>query len=218
MEWKITLGSVDDNKDPAKAGRIKVKLPEMDDGQYPEWVNPILPGIWFTIPNIGETVLVLRPDDDDIVEFASEVFYFGRILDQDHAAEPEHRKNYPNRHGFKTKNGHVIVVDDSKTSPEITLAHNGILLFSLTAQGMFLGSQDSDEPLVCGNLLKSAMSDILGALLTHTHPTGTGPSGPPLPPEFTTFTNLKASVDAGDQLSLFAFTQRAKPTAKAKLS
>jgi len=66
---------------------------------------------------------------------------------------------------------------------------------------VYIGN-NAEEPLVLGNELKSRLDEIIAViekiltkLSTHTHPTGVGPSGPPLPPEFAEFTAKIKSTD-----------------------
>ena len=80
------------------------------------------------------------------------------------------------------------------------------------AVNLLLGSEEATENLVLGQLWKTLMSSVLGALMSHTHGTGVGPSGPPLPPELTTFTTEKTGVDNGNQLSDFIFAQKIAAT------
>lgn len=78
-------------------------------------------------------------------------------------------------------------------------------------QDMFLGDEGATENLVLGQAWKSMMSAVLGALASHVHPTGVGPSGPPSAPELTTFNTEKTNVDNEDHLSDWVFTQKAVP-------
>lgn len=61
---------------------------------------------------------------------------------------------------------------------------------------IFLGSSDATEPLVLGDTLQSLLEEIVDLLLSHVHPTGTGPSGPPLPPELTQMTQWKNKISS----------------------
>lgn len=81
----------------------------------------------------------------------------------------------------------------------------------LASQNLYLGEQGASENLVLGQQLKSLLEKILNALLTHRHPTGVGPSGPPLPPELTEFTDALSTVTAEDILASWAFTQKDPP-------
>jgi hypothetical protein len=66
---------------------------------------------------------------------------------------------------------------------------------------VYIGN-NAEEPLVLGNELKSRLDEIIAViekiltkLSTHTHPTGVGPSGPPLPPEAIDFSATIKSAD-----------------------
>ena len=76
------------------------------------------------------------------------------------------------------------------------------------AVNLLLGSADAEQRMVLGDLWQSMMSQVLAALAGHTHGTGVGPSGPPLAPQLTTFTDAKTSVDAAEQLSSFIYGQK----------
>ena len=45
---------------------------------------------------------------------------------------------------------------------------------------MYFGKEDESEPIVLGQTLVQLLNDLLSALLSQTHPTPTGPSGPPI--------------------------------------
>ena len=67
-----------------------------------------------------------------------------------------------------------------------------------------IGKLDANEPLVCGNLWKDMMEELLDILIKHTHPTGTGPSGPPI--EMSDFERIRNNLD--NQLSDDNFTTK----------
>lgn len=73
---------------------------------------------------------------------------------------------------------------------------------------------DADEPVVLGNSWKAWIEAILQALIQHKHPTGTGPSGPPLPPDLTTLTQKKA--ETGNNLSTYVFAKKNPDTKRGK--
>lgn len=57
-----------------------------------------------------------------------------------------------------------------------TLLGKGVL----RATNLYLGSDLSSQPFVCGNLWSSMMQNILNALIMHTHSSSTGPTGTPM--------------------------------------
>ncbi len=71
---------------------------------------------------------------------------------------------------------------------------------------VFIGNQGATENLVLGQKFKTFAEGLIDALLAATYPTGTGPSGPMLPPQATTLATLKAQLN--DLLSDMAFTQK----------
>lgn len=127
MRKNIT-GVVKDNKDPAKSGRIMVTLPSMGGDDYPDWVNPVWPEGWLWVPEVGSEVDLVLPEGVDAVEFASEVFYKGKVLDETQAIPSELQTNYPRRRGFKTKAGHILIVDDKAGTFTIKNGKDGITL------------------------------------------------------------------------------------------
>lgn len=77
-------------------------------------------------------------------------------------------------------------------------------------ENAYIGKQgEATENLVLGQALKSLLSSVLQALATHTHFDSFGGTGPPM--NSSDFTSAKASVDAEDQLSTWAFTQKDPP-------
>lgn len=210
MKTKLTQGKVSSNEDGAKAGRVEINVAE-GEGVYPEPFDAVFMSGWCWPPEPGETVAGFVPDDEDQVEFADEVKWFGCIYDQENPVAEEFKEDYPKARGFKTKAGHLFFLNDKNGKEEITFKHKNGMMVSITKDGIFFGSQDAAEPVVLGELWKTMQSSFMQAFLDHKHPTGTGPSGPPLPPELTTVTNLKADVDGKAHLSDFIKAQKVKP-------
>lgn len=69
-----------------------------------------------------------------------------------------------------------------------------------------IGSLDADEPLVCGNLWKDMMMELLDILIEHNHPSSTGPTGPPI--QAGKFQKVKTSISNDEQLSDDNFTTK----------
>jgi len=78
----------------------------------------------------------------------------------------------------------------------------------IEALKVMLGKWDADEPLVLGNKWKDAMITLIDVVLNHIHPTGTGPSGPLMPPQLADLNTLKTSVENKEQLSDDNFTTK----------
>lgn len=110
-------------------------------------------------------------------------------------------KNYAKRRGFATPVGHVVMFDDTEGAEEITMswkdgsafitidkdgsvilsASNGATLTIEAGSGKIIATSGkieingADQAAILGNLFKTYFD-------THTHPTGVGPSGPPIAP------------------------------------
>ena len=77
------------------------------------------------------------------------------------------------------------------------------------AVNLYFGDELSEENMVLGQAWKTFMTDLMNAFNNHTHSTGTGPSGVPLPPERNTVTGLIDSID--DVLSDYIFGSKEAP-------
>lgn len=114
MKKKITSGIVTTNEDPAKVGRIKVTLAEVDGQEFPEWIEPVFVPGWFSPPEAGDEVKVEIPEGDDLAEFAHEVKYHGQVFSEGHGPPDELKQQDKMVHlrGYFTKAGHRLLFDD----------------------------------------------------------------------------------------------------------
>lgn len=80
--------------------------------------------------------------------------------------------------------------------------------FKLQAMKTMIGSFNANEPLVLGNKWKDMMITLIDILLEHTHATGTGPTGPILPPHYAKLSNIKSSIQRKDHISDDNFTTK----------
>jgi len=78
----------------------------------------------------------------------------------------------------------------------------------IEALKIMLGNWEADEPLVLGNEWKTMMLTLIDVVLTHIHPSGTGPTGPIFGKEMNDTTNVKNSVINNEQLSDDNFTTK----------
>lgn len=86
------------------------------------------------------------------------------------------------------------------------LVDGDIVIRPRAGMKVFIGDIGATENLVLGQAFKTFAESLIDALLAATYPTGTGPSGPMLPPQATTLTQLKAQLN--NLLSDMAFTQK----------
>jgi hypothetical protein len=220
------IGVVTTNSDPAKAGRIKVALPQLDGAEYPEWIEPVFVPGWFSPPEPGDAVELELPEGEDLIEFAHEVRYRGQLFDDKHLPPDELKQKQARVHlrGYFTKAGHRLIFDDKdkvvslytpakmqllldEKADKVSLRYKDTDVITINASGIFFGTEGASEPMVLGNLWKTMMDTILGALAVHIHPTGVGPSGPPN----NASTYLTEQAKTGATISDFIFGQKAKP-------
>ena len=127
-------------------------------------------------------------------------------------SKPTSFKNYDEEQVMINSNRVVLsakkdsVFLNSKES--ISISTNGLInldsgkKYVANCPEMYFGGKDATEPLLFGNKsddwlneLLDVLDDILIKLSTHIHPTGVGPSGPPMPPELLDFsTNIPKDV------------------------
>jgi hypothetical protein len=86
---------------------------------------------------------------------------------------------------IKSRSGHKILLDDTSGSEKVTVvdkAGNEVELSSsgvvIKSSAIKIGSSSASESMVLGDALMTLFN-------SHTHPTGVGPSGPPVQPMVT---------------------------------
>lgn len=187
-------------------GRIKVKFPWFDGSTVTDWcrVSQLYAGGGYGsvfVPEIDDEVLVAFVHGDMRFPIIMGGLYNG--VDKPPTARKDgvDQKIIRTRHGhevlfddaadkaavrIKSAAGHVVEMDDQGKAIKITAAAGGSV--TVTAEGditlkapkVTIESSNIDigggssEPLVLGNTLLQAFN-------SHTHPTPTGPSGPPVP-------------------------------------
>jgi len=122
----IWLGTVVDNNDPKRLGRVKVSIPGLWDGIETDdlpWCSPINPyGLggssncsWFSVPEVGSEVLVCFPYKDPHFPF-----YFG-YFQTSKTHQTKFDADYPNSYGWVDSKGNYLLVD--KSSGQVTVNH-----------------------------------------------------------------------------------------------
>ena len=200
------IGEVVDNVDPLKNGRCKVKVFGKFDLLPVEaipWATPMnrdLPGS-HAVPRIGDVVAV-RFDNGNIYhpEYWFQVNQNESLRSEvlDNTEEPQNvisivyddERNL--RAYYSVEDGLVITTGESNSeAPMLRFSPEGQIFINSGDVYIATDGTDTSEPAVRGKSLQSWLDELLDDYLKHTHPTGTGPSGPPLPPTVAKVPELK---------------------------
>jgi len=187
---RVTLTDKDE-KD--QRGRVKVVCPDLTgdpEAELPDWIEPVFDWGWFYIPDIDEHVeieVVTASSDDEVsgqaliydplIHWRGKRFYHERE-EFSTLIHDAFKTNYGKRRGFATPAGHVFLFDDTEGKERFQISLNLDGTFASVAideSGILLLGEGADTPVVRGSNWKSWAE-------VHTHPTGTGPSGPPTQP------------------------------------
>lgn len=144
----VYTGFVTDNKDPEKLGRVKVKIPVIDDqkelnwSRIVTWMGGQARGALF-IPEVGDEVLVafLLGDIRSPIVIGS--------LWNNVEKPPEGKNDNNDIRKIKTKTGHEIVFDDAKNAGGITVTTAGGHQLILDDKGkkVQLSTKNQDQKL-----------------------------------------------------------------------
>jgi hypothetical protein len=197
-------GVVRDNKPPAgqaHVGELLVEVPgileETPDGAGERgmqvWARPcFVPGFYF-IPEVGAPVWVEFAAGEIDQPLWTGVWYPGAAVPQtaDGQAPTEFQKV------IRTAAGHVIMLDDTANQESVVICHKsgsrieidktGKITIedagndtSIASNKISLGTKGgAAESMVLGDTLKAELEKLIDIVLSHDHPTGVGPSGPP---------------------------------------
>ena len=136
-------GIVEDNLDPNKAGRVKIRVfgvyddIPLDDIPWAEYADPLMGGQagfgGIIVPDIDTKVWVFFEQGNHMypVYFAGAPSHIDMPNEKDigtYPAEPEHWNQrepaqYPYNRVYRTKSGHVIEIDDSPAQERIRISH-----------------------------------------------------------------------------------------------
>lgn len=116
----LQTGVVTDNNDPDKLGRVKVKFPWNSSDETP-WVRVLSPHAgkdhgWYSIPEIGDEVLVGYEQDSPDMPIA-----LGALYNKDDSPHADTGGQDNNVKLFVTRTGHKIEVKDTSGSEQISI-------------------------------------------------------------------------------------------------
>lgn len=149
------LAQVVENNDPLQKGRIKVRVPNLIEENYP-WVNLVQPvgfgssanAIALSVPAVDSIVMVFFERGD--LQFG---FCVGTIPTAAANLGPL-AVNYPNRYGFVDPAGNSFYVDTTEGSTEVEFKHKSGTTFKVLNDG----TVEVDAP---GKLNLKASGDTL---------------------------------------------------------
>ncbi|SNX70242.1 hypothetical protein SAMN05878503_105151 [Cereibacter ovatus] len=190
-------GIVTDTDDPRQIGRLRARVPEVFGEDQPcGWALPCAPfggGLnrgFYAMPTVGDTVWIEFEAGDPMRPIWVGTFWGapsggGGTDDLASQSGPETPEGAdgparPGLHVLRTAAGHLVSLDDDggvvviaeASGVEIRLTGAGEL--TITADRIKLGANAS-EKLILGDSFMQLFN-------SHTHPTGVGPSGPPVQP------------------------------------
>lgn len=209
------LGEVVDNQDPLSNGRCKVKVFGKFDTIPVEaipWASPMnrmTPG-HHVVPRVGD-IVGIRFDNGDIyhpeylfqvnqnTDLKTEVLQNSsepyNVISLVYDANPDRNV----RIYWSPEDGLVMTTGDSQTAqPMIRFSPEGQIFLNSNEIYIATDGTNTDEPAVKGQTLADLLAEIITQFNGHTHPTGVGPSGPPLPPQLPAMINLQTKIKANE--------------------
>jgi uncharacterized protein involved in type VI secretion and phage assembly len=181
--YGAVVGVVSNVADPDALGRVKVKYPWLKDDSESPWARIVSfmggpdRGAVFR-PDTGDEVLVLFEHGDMRFPYVVGALWNGKdAMPSERGSDSDNAIRL-----IKSRAGHQILIDDTAGSEKVTVkdkAGNAIELSSsgvvIKSTAVKIGSGSVSESLVLGDALMTLFN-------SHTHPTGVGPSGPPVQP------------------------------------
>jgi uncharacterized protein involved in type VI secretion and phage assembly len=181
--YGVVVGIVTNTSDPDGHGRVKLKYPWLQDDTESPWARlvsfmggPDRGGVFR--PEVGDEVLVVFEHGDP-----RRPFVLGALWNGSDKMPSERGDDADNNvRLIKSRSGHLIILDDTSGAEKIRIEDKNGNVVELHSGGITMktdaakvGSDGATEGLVLGD----AMMQLFNS---HTHPTGVGPSGPPVEP------------------------------------
>lgn len=190
-------GIVTDTDDPRAVGRLRARIPEvLGEDVVSGWAMPSTPAGgganrgFFALPDVGDTVWIEFEGGDPGRPIWAGTFWgapsstggqddLGTASGSE-APEGADSPAGPGQNVWRTSAGHLISMDDEggvvvmaeAAGAEVRITAAGEI--TVKANKINLG-QNASEKLVLGDTFMQLFN-------SHTHPTGVGPSGPPVQP------------------------------------
>jgi uncharacterized protein involved in type VI secretion and phage assembly len=186
--WGKYRGLVVDRNDPERLGRLKLRVPSLLADAATGWAWPAAPYAgadvgFFFIPQVDDLVWVEFAEGELEHPIWSGCAW---AKPQGQSEVPqEAQTSYPDQSVIKTASGQIVIISDasgkekiiirSKTGCEIEVDSNGDRVTVRAREVVVRGAAGLTEELATKTFVQQVFD-------THTHPTGVGPSGPPVVP------------------------------------
>ena len=127
-------GTVIDNQDPERRGRIQARVPALIGRETTSWALPCSPAGFFAIPAAGAGVWIeFEQGDPDLPIWTG--CWWASAAEMQAGLLPD-----PQRVLLQTSGGHSILLDDTPGTGGITLHNNGGQTIALTGTGIEFGN------------------------------------------------------------------------------
>lgn len=147
------LGTVSDNKDPMKLKRVRIKVPELieGDGEDLPWAMPVTEDFEHVkVPEIGTVVYVQLQKGDKHYPI-----YFGSSTSNKQVIPSILGTNYPDRYGMRDSKNNYFFVD--KMTGEVEFQHHSGTKINVDDSGKVVINAVSDLELhVAGTITSDA--------------------------------------------------------------
>lgn len=160
----LTIGIVTNNNDPDAYGRVKVKLPVLDDTIESDWARLATPmagnarGLMF-LPEVNDEVVVAFEDGDPSRPFVLGALWNGQDATPETTANALDGGNVKLR-VFKTRTGHLVTFDDTDNAGKVTIK---------TVKGLKIEFDDASSGKITvadGNGTNKVEIDVTGSKIT----------------------------------------------------
>src|SRR4051794_22030915 len=164
-------GTVVDDKDPKKQGRLQVEVPSVWRGTKPLWARPCFPPGQFFTPPVGAHVWVEFEAGDPQYPLWVGVWWAEKDVPEKAALE------LPTTRVITTPSGHTVEFDDKEGEEAITVHHKADGFVSIDPQGsvvvgnssgslIYLNAADAEVSVVSEHGHRVTMTED-GLALTH---------------------------------------------------
>ncbi len=119
--WGIAIGLVTNNRDPRGLGRVKVKLPWLDDNEESTWARIAKPGGIFCLPEINDEVLIAFEHGNINHPYVLGTLWNGKDKPPLQGQQAVGSDGKVNQRVIRSRSGHEIILDDSNGREKVII-------------------------------------------------------------------------------------------------